>query len=71
LCRGLGGFIASSVPKSKGTTIGKPAEPTEENPAGTRFRTAKKEEEISANLLKKIQAKKIPFQIVSFASIRS
>jgi len=60
---------ASSVPNSKGTTIGKRSEPPEENPAATKLRPEKKEEEFSANPSKKTQQKKIPFQTVSFASI--
>jgi hypothetical protein len=57
------------VPNAKGTSIGKPQEPTEENPAGRRLRCEKKEEESSANLSKKIHPKKILFLTVRFASI--
>src|SRR5260370_1692257 len=68
-CVGLS--AASWVPKSKGTIIGNRCEEAEENPPGRRLRTAKKEEEFSENPAKKIQRKKIPFQIGSFASIPS
>ena len=53
----------------KETSIGRPSQKTEENPAGRRLRPEKKEEDFSANLSKKIQRKKIPFQTGSFASI--
>jgi hypothetical protein len=53
--------MASSVPKSKGTSIGKRSEQAERNPPGRRLRTAKKEEGFSANLSKKIHRKKILF----------
>jgi hypothetical protein len=52
---------ASSVPKSKGTSIGNRREPEEENPAARKIRGEKKKEEFSANLSKKIHRKKIPF----------
>jgi hypothetical protein len=65
----IGSSAASSVPKSKGTSIGRPSETTEENPAGRRLRPEKKEEEFSANLSKKTQRKKIPFQTAGFVSL--
>jgi hypothetical protein len=61
--------VASSVPKSKGTTIPNRSEQAEENPPARRLKRAKKEEEFSANPSKKIQRKKIQFHIGSFASI--
>jgi hypothetical protein len=51
--------VASSVPKSKGTTLEKAREPEEENPAPRKIKTEKKEEEISENLAKKTHRKKI------------
>lgn len=66
----VGSSAASSVPKSKGTSIGRPSETMEENPAGRKLRPEKKEEEFSANLLKKTQRKKIPFLVTRFASVR-
>jgi len=65
-----GNSAASSVPKSKGTSIGKPGETTEENPAGRRLRPEKKEEEFSANPSKKNQGKKILFLATGFESVR-
>jgi hypothetical protein len=38
----------------------------EENPPDRKLRPAKKEEDFSANALKKMPAKKIPFQIAGF-----
>jgi hypothetical protein len=66
----VGSSAASSVPKSKGTSIGRPSQTTEENPAGRRLRPEKKEEESSANLSKKTQRKKILFLATRFASVR-
>jgi hypothetical protein len=62
-------LAASSVPKSKGTIIGKRSEQAEEDPPARRLRTAKKEEEPSANRSKNIQRKKIHFQTGNFAPI--
>ena len=65
----VGISAASSVPKSKGTSIRPRRETAKENPAGRRLRVVKKEEDFSANPPKKTRRKKIPFQTVSFASI--
>jgi hypothetical protein len=43
----------------------------EENLARRKIKTAKKEENFSVNLLKKMAAKKIHFQTARFAGIRS
>jgi hypothetical protein len=58
-CVGFG--AASSVPKANGTKLPKAREPAEENPAARKIKTEKKEKEFSANSLKKIHRKKIPF----------
>jgi len=57
------------VPQATGTNTRRRRETTQENPTGRRLRSEKKEEEFSANPSKKIQRKKIPFQIVSVASV--
>jgi len=60
--------VASSVPKSKETSIQKRSEAGEENRIARKLRAAKKEEESSVNHSKKIHRKKIPFQITGSAS---
>ncbi len=55
----VGLSAASSVPKLKGTSIGNRCAETEENPPARRLSAAKKEEDFSANRLKKIHQKKI------------
>jgi hypothetical protein len=52
--------VASSVPKSKETSIQKRSEAGEENRIARRLRAAKKEEESSVNLSKKIQQQEDP-----------
>jgi hypothetical protein len=61
--------VASSVPKSKETSIQKRSEAGEENRIARRLKPEKKEEESSVNHSKKIHRKKIPFLITSSASI--
>jgi len=58
--------VASSVPKSGRTNIGKRSKRAEENPPGRRLTPAKKEEDFSANVSKKRPAKKIHFQTGDF-----
>ena len=65
-CRALGGFIGSTGNRNH---YAKTAGDTGRKPTQRRLRPEKKEEEFSANLLKKIQSQEDPFQTVSFVSV--
>jgi len=62
--------VASSVPKSKGTSIGKPTESAERNPPGRRLKPEKKEEEFAVNLSKKSHGQEDPFLAARFVSVQ-